>query len=190
MRALITVESNVSDSVLRVATAGLGLLGRQLQNLGGLKIDTLRLGASQNFLGHRHNNLKQVDDSFIRGLEHWANKSLNLYVTARPLSADKFGDSIFGGGIAVVSGTNKWPRELAAITIHESVHAFGLVNPDSARAEAGHHCGNLCIMHAIDDLSQAELLNNAAQHPGLNGSTAGLCGDCRSDLHNAYVVFE
>jgi hypothetical protein len=187
MKAAILCEPGISELDLSAAYCGVEALGRNLPNIGGLQVVTEKLDYFPNIPG----NPDVVDPDFMDGVGQWVNGYFNLFVTGRRLGTQALhGRALKGAGLAAVSTyglsnvEDHVALQLAAATIHESGHAFGLVDKGSSRYDRiTGHCGNLCVMqagsrtdpHQLDRVTS--LVRNAA-------STGGFCNGCSTDLQS------
>jgi hypothetical protein len=185
MRAAVFTEPGVSSLSLSAAVCGVEALGRNLPNTGGLQVETDRL----DYFPTVRNNPSVVDPDFINSAPQWADGAFNLFVTGRRLGNQALhGRGLHGRGLAIVSTyglsglEDAAAFELAASTVHESGHAFGLVEPTSARFNrATAHCGNLCVMQtgSRTDPHRLARITSLVANSALTG---GFCGDCSADL--------
>jgi hypothetical protein len=194
MKASIHVEPGVNEAAIGAAVCATDILGSNLPpSLGGLEADVVRLDHHfPSIPGHN-----QVDASFIEcgDLPAWADESLNVFVTNRPLRLGRavlHGYARIGDGIAIASAARldrnnpHVPLELLAVTLHESGHAFGLVNEGARQYNrATDHCGNLCIMESGAEREPIDVAKLALGERGIQG---GFCQDCRDDLSRLSIV--
>ena len=150
MKANICFDSEYNPSAIRAVEIALHIFQRKLRGIGGLAASAFQF---QNDL--TINAEGQVDSlATLQRLVPWHEGRLHVLLTDRPLFYDDL--EVAGGaaqalGAAIIStaacGENQ--ATIAATTIHEVGHAFGLVPAGSSHHSQEinrGHCVNRCAM--------------------------------------------
>lgn len=192
MQAAIYADKAVEENKLEAVVFAVETIGRHLPRLGGFAVVVTRAELDRQL---PRVNRRQVDSAIVETGTPWSDRSFTAFVTANDLGASDvnvgfcYGRARNAGGNIIISAARLEQTDMLGLTLHESGHAVGLVQPDMEQYDrisnfAG-HCGNSCVMETVNGPRDMRVVVDKIL---ANTVTIGFCGDCHGFMQRAHLA--